>query len=88
MRNIDDTHSLASQLLNHSKQLINLRIRKRRSRLIHYEYLRFIRKRFRNFDHLLLCDCQLRYERSRVQLQIHMPEQLLRSLIHRIVVEK
>ncbi len=84
---VDDAHAVRAQLPDDAEQLVDLRFRQCRRRLVHDQHVGIERQRLGDFDHLLRGDSQVRHLGARVELEVQATQQLARLLVNLLFVK-
>ena len=82
VRNVDDPDAFGLQTADDGKQLLDLHARQRRCRLVHDKHLDIMRQCLCDLDHLLLCNWNGAGQRMRIDLHLHIFQDLLRLSMH------
>src|SRR2546428_2323553 len=86
MRDVDDRKSLILEVADQSKQLIDLAIGERRSRLIHYEHSSRFQRRTGYLDQLSIRRPEARNTTARIYVESVVAKNLGCAFVHRALV--
>ena len=85
---VHNTQALFPQVPDDLEQLLDLRLRQRRRRLVEHDHLRVVGDGLRNLAHLLLADRQAAHLLRRVYIDAQHLKEPLRLLVHLRVVDQ